>query len=214
MVILLNILLALFISGEGYTHLDLFIKSHLDKFDRIEYTVVSPNNLENELFEIDNSRDFKLSGKYAYIPIKINKGGNITNALVTIKLRAFKKVLIANRYIKKHEILNKGDFNIVEKEITKLQDVVYPFEDELSNYRAKRNIRENSIITERLIEKTPLVKRGDRLKAFFNNSALKIEFNVVARTEGKKGDIIKVKRHDNKLFIAEIIDDKNVKIIE
>ena len=65
-----------------------------------------------------------------------------------------------------------------------------------------------------MIEKIPDVKRGTRVNAIFQKGIVNISFTGTARTEGKIGDIIKVKRDDNKIFKAKIINPKQVRIIE
>jgi flagella basal body P-ring formation protein FlgA len=213
---ILNILLSLFsVNNNIEENIDNCLYEYFPECTRIEYTIVSPQNIDLSQFQLDNNRELKLQGSYAYLPVKeFNSNGISKNTIITLKLNVFKKVLVANRDIKKKQYLNLQDFHYDEKEILSLRyppaDILLPVDD----YRSRRNIKENSVLQISMLEKIPDIEVGDRVEAVFNNSSVNISFNVTARSEGVAGSIIKVKRDDRKIFKAQVINNSTVKIIE
>lgn len=207
-------LLMLTNSNQGL-NLDAFLHDQLSNYSRIEYTVVSPNNIDLTKCKIDDSRDTKLVGKFAYLPIKeTNSNGSSNNKLITVKLKLFKNVLVANRDLSKKEYLNKNDFRVAEKEVASLRSAPVNISAHIGDYRSKLRISEKTVLEENMLEKIPDIKIGDRVQAMFINNSVNISFAVTARTEGVVGDIIKIKNDDKKIFKARIINNTSVKIIE
>ncbi len=214
---ILNILFSFLLIGNNNEELNIndYLSKHISGYKSIEYTIVSPKNIVLSTCIIDDSRNIKVTGNFAYLPIKqLNKNGTFKNTIITLRLKLFKNVLVANRKIVKKEFLNTHDFKIVEKEVSKLRfspvDVSVP----LDYYRSKLKISKNSILQVSMLEKIPDIQTGDRIEAVFINNSVNISFVVTARSEGVVGDLIKIKRDDRKIFKAKIINNKTVKIIE
>ena len=213
---IVNILSLLIITNSNQgLNLDAFLHDQLSDYSRIEYTIVSPSNIDLTKCKIDDSRDTKLAGKFAYLPIKeTNSNGSSNNKLITVKLKLFKNVLVANRNLSKKEFLNKNDFRIAEKEVASLRSAPVNIAVHISDYRSKLRISEKTVLEGNMLEKIPDIKVGDRVEAMFINNSVNISFAVTARSEGVVGDIIKIKRDDKKIFKAKIINNNSVKIIE
>jgi flagella basal body P-ring formation protein FlgA len=196
-------------------NIDNYLNKHLSDFNRIEYTIVSPKNINLSSCVIDDSRNVKVTGNFAYVPVRqLNNNGSFKNALITLKLKLFKNVLVSNRTIVKKEYLNINDFEIVEKEVSTLRFAPVDVSSPIDYYRSKLKISENSILQKSMLEKIPDIQIGDRIEAMFINNSVSISFAVTARSEGVIGDLIKIKRDDKKIFKAKIINNSTVKIIE
>jgi len=188
---------------------------HLKEYNRIEYSIISPQNLDLSKCQFDYSRKIKIDGNYAYLPVLLTeKNNNSNNSLITLKLKLFQYVLQSNRPIEKKENLNKNSFTIVEKEVSGLRFEPIDVSADLQNSRAKFRIKENAILQKSMIENIPDVKVGDRVAALFTNNSVNISFPVTARSSGESGSIIKVKRDDKKIFKALVMNNTTVKIIE
>jgi flagella basal body P-ring formation protein FlgA len=192
-----------------------FLEANLKDYERIEYTIISPSDIQSDYYKLDNSRELKVNGPFAYVPIKqYLTNGNTKNSVLTLKLRIFKKVLVANRNLSRRENLRSEDFRIIEQEISTLRYSPINSSLPLSSYRASTKIDENSIVQKNMIEKIPEIEIGDRVEAIFSKSSVNVSFKVTARSSGGNGSIIKVKRDDKKIFKARVINNSTVQIIE
>ena len=192
-----------------------YLQRQLSDYNKIEYEIISPKKINLGKCTIDNSRNLKVEGSYAYLPVKFSGNEeNSKNSLITLKLKLYKNVLQNNRTIDKRENLDQNYFNIVEKEVTSLRFEPVDISASLANYRAKFRIAENSILQKSMIENIPDIRVGDRITAIYNNNSVNVTFAVTARTSGEVGKIIKVKRDDKKLFKALVVNNTIVKIIE
>lgn len=213
---LINILFSLILVGSN-EKIDIanYLQEGLPGYNRIEYSIISPKKVNFGKCTIDSSRDLKVEGSYAYLPVKFfGNAQNSKNSLITLKLKLYKNVLQNNKTIDKRENLDPNYFNIVEKEVTSLRFQPVDVSAALINYRAKFRIAENSILQKSMIENIPDIRVGDRVTAVFNNNSVSVTFAVTARTSGEAGKIIKVKRDDKKLFKALVVNNTTVKIIE
>jgi flagella basal body P-ring formation protein FlgA len=214
---LLNILISVMVLGD--TNTDIGIQNYLEKqmldYNKIEYDIVSPITIDLSSCFIDENREFKTRGNYAYLPIKQkNENGSFSNKLVTLRLKLFKKVYVANRSIERDEYLDANYFMIKEKEVSSLRFEPIEVRIPLNKLRAKFKIDENSILQEGMVDKISDIKVGDRIHALFTNNSVNISFGATARSEGLVGDIIDVKRDDKQIFKARILNNTTVKIIE
>ena len=203
------------VSNNQPTMIGKYLNSQLRDYEKIEHVVLSPKNIESCSFSIDNEREFKINGNYGYIPVKEkNRDGSIRNSLVTVKLKLYKKVLVANRSMKKKENISNADFTVKYKEVSTLRfQPIGEFEN-LGYYRCKFHITENTILQGSMIEKIPDIQIGDRIEAFFTNNSVAISFDATSRSEGSIGNIIKIKSDDQRIFKAKVLNNSTVKIIE
>ncbi|MCW8848615.1 MAG: flagellar basal body P-ring formation chaperone FlgA [Melioribacteraceae bacterium] len=217
MLALFKIILALFLIGDNsqQTIIGEYLKTQLNEYEKIEHTVIAPKNIEQYSIMIDDSRDFKLNGNYGYVPVKEkNNDGSFRNSLVTVKLKLFKKVMVANRQLRKKENLSNSDFTIKYKEVSTLRFQPISENESLEYYRCKFNVSENTILQNSMIEKIPDIEVGDRIEAFYTNNSVAISFDATSRSEGSVGNIIKIKSDDQRIFKAEVLNNSTVKIIE
>lgn len=217
MIYLLNILFALMFIGKGNNSLDIkkLLIEKLPDYNKFEYNILSPKHPELSNYSIDNSRKIVINEGFAYIPV-INKiNGKVKrNEILTIKLKLFKNVLVSTRQIRRNESLSEYDFVIEEKEVSHLRFSPTDISTSIKYLRAKRDISENVILSNHMVEQIPDIKKGDRVDAIFMNKTVNISFPVTARTEGLAGEIIRVKRDDRKIFRATVLNNTTVKIIE
>ncbi len=216
MKILINILLSvtiIFGANRNTNNINLILKNNLNNIKHFEYKIVSPKNIDISKITIDNTRNVKIEKGYAYLPVLFPYKRSTKNGIITLKLKLYKDVAVAIDNLRRGEKLSNSDFKIEEKEITSLRGIPVNI-NKIAQVRLKRNIKQGTILLENMLETIPDVKRGYRVNAIFQKGIVNVSFNATARTEGKIGDIIKVKRDDNKIFKAQIISSKQVRIIE
>jgi len=122
-------------------------------------------------------------------------------------------VYTTSRIIKNDQIINPHYVNY--------QDIPFksfpfkPIDDTyFYNYRSKRNIKEERIITVNDLKRVLDVKRGAMIDAKLYDGNVDLTFKVKAVEEGNIGDIIKVKRGHYKKFDAQITSKSTVEILE
>lgn len=214
------VILSIIFSAKGENPLlENYLQQKLEQYSRFEYKIISvPKGLseydENKL-EILSDGNFKLNGSYAYVPVKLKYDKNlISNSYVTVRVNLFAEVLVASREIKKGELLHPGDFGKAEVDITSLRTQPFIYEEIINEYRARTSVTTGAVLEDYMVEKAPLINTGDMVYATLANRSVTIEFPVYARTAGGKGETIRVNDDSKRIFKAEVIDSKNVKIIE
>jgi flagella basal body P-ring formation protein FlgA len=209
---ILNIILALIFVGNNTSELNIdeILYSKLKDCSRIEYSIISPKNINLSSCIITDESNIRVEGNRAYLPIRENN----KNTILTLNLKVFKNVLVCNRELKRNEELSRGDFSVLEKEVSNLRFDPITLESVIEQYRTRVSISENQILQNTMIEKIPDVKIGDRINAIFTNNSVNISFSVTSRSEGIAGEIVRVKRDDKKIFKAKVINNTTVKIIE
>ncbi|PID62453.1 MAG: flagella basal body P-ring formation protein FlgA [Ignavibacteriae bacterium] len=217
MIYLLNILFSLIFLGDNSNSIDIqkLLTDKLPEYTKMEYNVLSPKDADLSNYLIDNSREVIVNKGYAYIPV-INKitSGTRKNGTITLKIKLFKNVLVSTRSIRRNENISEHDFMVEEREISHLRFKPANISSSINHLRARRDIEENVILSNYMVELVPDVCRGDRVEAIFANKSVNISFMVTARTEGVAGEIIKVKRDDRRIFRATVLNNTTVKIIE
>lgn len=217
MLLVLNIILSLITISNNESIIDIshYLNNRLRDYNKIDYKIISPKEIDLSACTFDDSRDFRFDKNYAYIPVQFEIANKkYKQGLITLKLKLYKNVLVSQRKIRRKELFDTYDFTVVEKEVSTLRFEPLTNVKLLNNLRAKYNISSNSILQKNMVEQVPDIKIGDRLEAIFSKNIVSISFMATARSEGVVGDIIKIKRDDKKIFKAKIISNNTVKIIE
>jgi len=217
MILFTNILFSLLILLGSNEQLDIseLLQNKLSQYKRFEYKVVSPKTIDLSKVVFDDERDTRLASGYAYLPVKIRSfSDNYKNSIITVKLKLYEDVAVSTRDLKRKEILTSNDFRIEEREVSSLRSIAVKSLKKLNTLRVKKNMKSGVILQDNMFEPIPDIKKGDRISGVYQRGVVKINFDVIARTEGVIGETIKVKRTDNKIFKAVITNSKQVKIIE
>jgi len=194
------------------------IKSKLEmefsNYTRVEYRVVkAPKELNKIYFNEDD--DINIIGSTAYIPVYlIDKRGNKKRTTISVRVKIYEKVYISTKDINRRDPINVSDFKLVEKEITAVRGKIVNSLGEVIGARAGRNIKKGDILTTESLEAMPVIFPGDKVSAASIVGNVLISFNAISRQEGSIGDVIRIRTKNNDIYKAEVIDYKNVLIIE
>ena len=194
------------------------IKSRLElefsNYSRVEYEVVKAPNELNKIY-FDKNDDINVIGSTAYIPVYLtDKRGTKKRTTISVRVKLYEKVYISTKDITKRDPINVSDFELVEKEITSVRGKIVMSLGEVIGARAGRHIRKGDILTSESIENMPVIFPGDKVSAASIVGNVLISFNAFSRQEGSIGEIIRIRTKDNEIYKAEVIDYKNVLIIE
>lgn len=212
---LLNIFSLFFQSADKLNDdIDRYLAMELSGYERIEFTIVKiPADYKK--IEIMENSHLNLTGNTAYIPIKLTNKANKTNqTFLTVNVKLFKTVLTAKEQIDRKKELSDSDFEVKQADVAGLRGKIFPINEAIRNYRAKNQIRKNEVLTFDFLERIPVIKAGDKVKAYFIQSTVSVDFYVISKQDGIEGDIIRVVTPENKQYKAKIVDSRNVIISE
>lgn len=194
------------------------LKNYLDKifarYEKYEYEITElPKNYYR--IELDNERQFKLNKNYLTIPVKIyDKNNRASRSLISLKVKLFRKVLVALQDIERNEPLSDCQFIEIIHDVTSIRGTPIINSESLVGRRSKVKIKNGTILIEEMTEAIPDVFYNERLVLHAGSNGVDISTEVTAREEGKIGDVIRVVTNDNKIFKARIIDKFNVTLVE
>lgn len=216
MISLLIILLQIFSQSNKQfeTQLKNYLDEKLSTWDSYEYEITGmPKNYFR--LELDYDREFIINKNNATVPVKLyDKRNNVSLSIVTLKIKLYKKVLVAIQEINRNEQLSSTYFERKVIDITNIRGKPISDLNFTEGYRAKTKIKRGSVLIEELIEQIPDIFYNDKIILHAGRNGVDISTEVIAKEEGKIGDVIRVVTNDNKIFKAKIIDKYNVSLIE
>lgn len=194
------------------------LKNYLDlqlrSYDRYEFSVDKVNGTYSKI-EIDTQREFRLNRNYGMVPIVLIDQNNRTSlSFVSVRLRLFKKVLVATQDINRDEMISQFQFAVDVCEITNIKGTPFVEGENVDQLKTKTRISAGSVLLKEQTESIPDVENSDRLILHAGRNGVDITTDVIAREKGRIGDIIRVVNSENKIFRARIIDNFNVLLIE
>ncbi len=212
------ITLVLFFSGSNIEKkINDYLKNQLKNYTKFEYSIVSlPRSIRmnNNSFYVAADKGFKFNNGYGYVPVYIKTRGNKTKeSVITVKLKLYKDVLIANQDIKAGTKLKSTMFNIKTQNVVKLFSKPLTDINGLADYEVKRKIKKGSILQEDMVKDIPVVELGNPVIAYKIVGNVEISFKAKARNSGRKGDKIFVAAN-KRIFKGVVVNKNYVKIIE
>lgn len=124
--------------------------------------------------------------------------------------KAFKKVIVLNKWVSQNSRLVSQDMKEELKEVTYITDRLAN-KDELMGRQVKKNLNENTILTRELLIVEKDIKKGDVVKLIVGEGPIEVQLMGSAENDGQIGDYIKVKTPLKNLS-GKIIDKGQVKI--
>lgn len=141
----------------------------------------------------------------AFVPDQVYRGGNISAAIhflmngkeikkirVTVQVNIFADVVVARSYLKRNHVIQEKDLQLVNKNISLLApDLVTEFE-EVVGKRTALTMNSQEVFRKSMVERTPLVKKGDRITLVVESSHFRITTLGEVQEEGGRGDRIRL----------------------
>ncbi len=194
--------------------LDGYLKKNLPQYESIDYQILQMPESYKKI-EIITDRDFNISGSIVYVPVRIiEKNGRILRSILSVKMKLYKKVLVAVRSINKDSSLATADFEFKKLDVTQIIGSPLTSLNEIELFRCKTFLKQGDVVTKEKIEQRPVINPGDRIEAEFKSGSVLISFEAFSRQEGIPGETISIITKDKKLFKAKVINSHNVNIIE
>lgn len=211
MILILIILLSTSLSAQNlYSEIENYLNRKIKGYDKIEFTI--PGDLTRNNFRIDESRELKLKGNTAYLPVKYLDENKTFNSILTVKLKLYKLVPVAAKEIKRKERLNESSFNLQSVDVTSLKISETIYVNEFNMFRAKNLIKEGQVITIDLVEEIPAIESGAKVIAECVKGSVTISTEAIARQDGKVDEVIDILTASNELLKAKVINSYKVSI--
>ncbi|HID29756.1 MAG TPA: flagellar basal body P-ring formation protein FlgA [Desulfobacterales bacterium] len=125
----------------------------------------------------------------------------------------FEDVVCTTRSLTRSRIITEDDLGTTRRNISRLPHNVLASTQDVIGKRLKQTLKADAVLLANMVEKPPLIKRGDRVTIVAESSTLLITALGVAQTKGGIGDQVRVKNCMNKKeVIARIVDASTVKV--
>ena len=179
----------------------------------IQIKIISSKNIiipaKGVMWQIFPAQGQDFFGNVLFKIKAFDKGEQIYNGWIVADIKIIKKIPIANRRIMKGEVINKSDIRWEKRELTPFIKNAILDEKNVINKRAGRIISTNSVITEELMEKRFLVRRGQPalLVAVLKN--IKATTSVIPLKSAGYGERIRVINPVSKKVLSAVVKDKN-----
>ncbi|WP_337872136.1 flagellar basal body P-ring formation chaperone FlgA [Ignavibacterium sp.] len=211
MILLLIILLTLSVSAQDFkSDIEKYLNQRLNGFDKIEYSVL--NDLKQNNYVIDYNRELKIKGNIAYLPIKFSDNDKWANSILTLQLKLYKQVPVASREIQRKEKIDDNFYTLQSVDVSSLKSRVVELSDLEKSLRAKMIIKQGEVITQDLVEETPVIHSGSKVVAECIKGSVVVSTEAIARQDGKMNQIIDVLTSSNELLKAKVINSQKVLI--
>jgi flagella basal body P-ring formation protein FlgA len=186
-----------------------YLQKEFPEYEKIEIQLQN-NFSPDEKIIIDSTRNISLSRGIALIPVFATRGKKTSSSVVSVRVRLFKKLLIAAKDFEKKESFTQSGFEEKVMEVTRLNGNPVNIDFVVSNYRAKSFIKKGEILFEEKLEKIPLISSGDKVFAEVRNGNVIVTTEAFARQYGSTGDLIEFVSLNNKIFKARIVNANKV----
>jgi flagella basal body P-ring formation protein FlgA len=119
-------------------------------------------------------------------------GKEVKKSRVTAQVNIFTDVVVARSFLRKGLVIQEKDLQLVNKNISALApDVVTDFE-EVVGKRTTLTMNSQEVFRKGMLERAPLVKKGDRITLIVENSHFRITSMGEVQEEGGKGERIRL----------------------
>lgn len=211
MILLLVILIFVPASAQNFnSEVEKYLNQKLNGYDKIEYSII--NDLKQKNYVIDSSRDLKVKGNIAYLPVKVFERNKWNNSILTLQLNLYKLVPVASKEIKRKENIDERNFILQSVDISSSRSRIIDLSELKKSLRAKTLIKQGEIITQDLVEEVPAIQSGSKVIAECIKGSVVISTEVIARQDGKLNELIDILTSSNELLKAKVINSQKVLI--
>lgn len=177
-----------------------------------EMTIVDPDKSWKLL---PGSTTYEISGlenPYAkgHVQVWINttQGQRTIRVPVSCNLKVVLPVLIAKTSIERGQQITPGDCEFKKMDITRFGPEPIFEIGTIRDVRAVRSITAGSIIHTRMIQRMPVIEKGDRVEIIVSKGRVKVAVEGIAREAGCVGEKIWVENSASKKLIQTLIKKK------
>ena len=131
---------------------------------------------------------------------------------ISARIRTFQEVAVTARRIGRHHVLGEGDLCLERWETTDLGEVFLDIPSAVG-LRTDRIIDSGRVLRGDMVERPPLVQRGDVVTVLVSVGRVSATIYGEARQDGGRGERIRVRNlQSGKGLIARVLDTKRVEV--
>lgn len=177
----------------------------------------TPSTLTVPLGSIDyelmsQNHDKYLGQKTISVLIKVN---GVAKGKVKMRgnLELYGDVVIVSRRLNRRDIISNEDLAVVRRNITMFSHELVTSPGEAIGQGLKTSLGPGAILLKQYLEEQPLVKRGDLVTITATTPSMQITTKGEARSQGAKGDIVRVKNLSSRQMIsAQVVSHGMVRV--
>lgn len=201
-------------TAQSESNLQKYLAKLFSGYDKFEYQADFKSNSFTQYF-VDTERESRLNKNILLVPVKLyDRKNNVSNSFITLKVKLFKAVMVANHDIQRNEMISSYQFRRELVDVALIKGLPVTDEEYLIAARSKVKIKEGAVLVKEMLETVPDVAINERLILHAGKNGVDITIDVTARENGSIGEIIRVIADNKKIFTAKIIDKYNVLLIE
>ncbi|WP_286337386.1 flagellar basal body P-ring formation chaperone FlgA [Hydrogenimonas cancrithermarum] len=201
--------------GKSYPALQKIVeKRYLDAYPtlRIHSLIIKPTSMKIDDFTLSPSCDISLPKralrkKKGTFVVKCGKSRHFFQYSLDGVIGVYK----ANHQIKKDKIIDSSDVTVTQVPFEKFYapPVTHIGTGEMI---ARQHIPKGKVIIESMVAEVPAVFKHQRVRCFYKEGAVRIEFEGTAMQNGSIGETILIKKSDGKALRGKVIEKKTVEI--
>jgi flagella basal body P-ring formation protein FlgA len=125
----------------------------------------------------------------------------------------FKSVVCASRDLERGEKINEDDLYMVKRNLSHLSSKILTDKNEIIGLMAKHNIKADTCLKEWMIEKTPVVDKGDIVTILAESGDLLVTVPGKVLMKGFSGEVVKVQNlMSKKEIFAKVVNHSTVAV--
>jgi len=183
--------------------------------------VVSEFNVDGNKPVPAGAVDFQMSQKernriegYVKLIALVTVNGVVRNKVkLSGRVDVFESVVCASRNLNRGETINEGDVHLARKNVLEKPSEYVTDPSKVTGLMAKHGIKANTFIKGWMLEKFPVVNKGDLVTIIAESSGLKITAPGRVLMKGFEGELVKVENLMSKKEIyAKIVNPSTVTV--
>jgi len=125
----------------------------------------------------------------------------------------FESAVCVSRPVKKGDILEREDLYLIRINTSRLQGSAMNDVEYAVGLMAKHNLRENTCLKEWMVEKAPVLDKGDMVTILARLGGLRVTVRGMVLERGYPGETVKVQNlMSQKTIFARVVDGSNVMV--
>lgn len=162
---------------------------------------------------ISPPRQRHLMGKVE-LPVTVLVDGVVCDRLrLAGYVRVIQRVVHTRQPVHRGSVIAEGDVTLQDADISLLPPGYFTDMSQAIGKRARRDIRAREVIEGRMLERVPLVRRGDMVSLLVDNRFLRVTAPGQMGEDGYPGQLVKVLNvSSNRYVYGRLLDARNVKV--
>ena len=158
-------------------------------------------------WEVRAPAQFYQGGNIPVFLILWAEGEKVREVRAQARLEVFAEVVVAKNSLRRHQIVEEKDVQLVNRNITQQAADVITDVGEVLGKRLTLSVNTQEVLRKSMVEVPPLVKKGDRVTLLVENDHFKITSIGEVKEEGRAGDRIKVTNISSKREVyGQVLD--------